>query len=100
MVHPEQHGVLGVFGWWDAPAVLGRATRRTDAVGRTRDAADGRRETKPNDVALANQKSKRRKGHVARGANLPAGALKKKQNKNENKFKLYSGGNLLYSNLF
>ena len=96
MVHPEQHGVLGVFGWWDAPAVLGRATRRTDAVGRTRDAADGRRETKPNpDVALANQKSKR-----TRGANLPAGALKKKQNKNENKFKLYSGGNLLYSNLF
>ena len=42
--------------------------------------------------------SETRKG--TRGVTLPAGALKKKQNKNENKFKLYSGGNLLYSNLF
>ena len=30
------HGVFGAFGWWGAPAVLGRATRRTDASRRSR----------------------------------------------------------------
>ena len=31
-----QHGVLGAPGWWDAPAVLGRTTRRTDTGRRGR----------------------------------------------------------------